>query len=115
MLRRIGRLMLRRIGRLMLTALDLWEGRGKRHDVFYSESVKVILQHQDRQRLTTIMVEGTIFAFGFSKKYNLSLLPTSGPVFNRCGAFDRFASVDAHLWDEEEWTGLMIQFDIQQN
>jgi hypothetical protein len=29
------------IGRFMLTTLDLWEGRGRRHDVFSIESVKV--------------------------------------------------------------------------
>jgi hypothetical protein len=29
------------IGRLMLTTLVLWEGRGRRHDIFYIESVKV--------------------------------------------------------------------------
>jgi hypothetical protein len=30
-----------RIGRLTLNTLDLWKGRGRRHDVFYVESVKV--------------------------------------------------------------------------
>ncbi len=30
-----------RMVRLMLTTLDLWEVRGRRHDVFYIESVKV--------------------------------------------------------------------------
>jgi hypothetical protein len=29
------------IGRLMLTTLDLCEGRGRRHDVIYIESIKV--------------------------------------------------------------------------
>jgi hypothetical protein len=48
--------------------------------------------------MTTIAVEGTIFAFGFSKQYDLSLLPTTGRVFDRRRAFDRFAIVDAHLW-----------------
>ncbi len=32
-----------RIERWMLTTLDLWEGRGRSHDVFYIESVKVPL------------------------------------------------------------------------
>jgi hypothetical protein len=45
----------------------------------------------------TITVEGTIFAFGFSKKYDLSLLLIEGLVLDRCQAFDRLASVDAHL------------------
>jgi len=44
-----------------------------------------------------IAIEGTIFAFGSSKKYDLSLLPTSGRVFDHCRVFDLFASVDAHL------------------
>ncbi len=52
-------------GRLMLTTLGLWEGRGRRHDVFYIESVKV---PPSTSGSTTITVEGTIFAFGFSKK-----------------------------------------------
>jgi hypothetical protein len=42
------------------------------------------------------MVEGTIFACGFSKKYNLSLLSIEDRVLDRCQAFDRLASVDAH-------------------
>jgi hypothetical protein len=44
-----------------------------------------------------IAVEGTIFAFGFLKKYDLSLLSIEGRVLDRCRAFDRLASVDAHL------------------
>jgi hypothetical protein len=50
-----------------------------------------------------IAVEGTIFAFVIPKKYDLSLLPISGRVFDSCRAFDRFASVDAHLcWHTED-------------
>ncbi len=45
---------------------------------FYIESVKVDPQTSDQQRSTTIAVEGTIFAFGFSKKYDLSLLSNEG-------------------------------------
>ncbi len=37
-------------------------------------------------------------AFGFSKKYDLSLLSIEGRVLDRCRAFDRLVSVDAHLW-----------------
>ncbi len=33
----------------------------------------------------------------FSKKYDISLLLIEGPVLDRCRAFDRLASVDAHL------------------
>ncbi len=51
-----------------------------------------------RQRSTKIAVEGKIFAFGFSKKYDLSLLSMECRVLDRCRAFDRLASVDAHLW-----------------
>ena len=40
-----------------------------------------------------------IFAFGFQKKYDLSLLLIEGRVLDRCRAFDRLASVDAHLCD----------------
>ncbi len=39
--------------------------------------------NRDRQRSTMIEVEGTIFSLDFSKKYDLSLLPTSGCVFDR--------------------------------
>jgi hypothetical protein len=41
---------------------------------------------------------GTIFAFGFSKKYDLSLILIEGRVLDRCRAFDQLVSVDAHLW-----------------
>ncbi len=34
----------------------------------------------------------------FSKKYGLSLLSIEGRVLDWCQAFDRLASVDAHLW-----------------
>jgi hypothetical protein len=44
-----------------------------------------------------IAVEGTILAFGFFKKYDLSLLLIEGRVLDRCRAFHRLASVDAHL------------------
>jgi hypothetical protein len=47
--------------------------------------------------MTTITVEGTIFAFGFSKKYGLSPLLIRGRDLDRCGAFNRLASVNAHL------------------
>ncbi len=57
-----------------------------------------IPRNRDRQRSTKIAVEGTIFAFGFSKKYDLSLLLIEGRVLDRCRAFDRLVSVDAHLW-----------------
>jgi hypothetical protein len=68
----------------MLTTLDLWEGTvGVEGTMFLTLKVFKSLRHQDRQQLTTIAVEGTIFAFGFSKKYNLSLLPTSGRGFDR--------------------------------
>jgi hypothetical protein len=39
-----------------------------------------------------------IFAFGLSKKYDLSLLSIEGRVLDRCRAFDPLACVDAHLW-----------------
>jgi hypothetical protein len=52
----------------------------------------------DQQRSTTIAVEGMIFAFGFSKKYDLSLLLIVGWVLDRFRAFERLASVNAHLW-----------------
>jgi hypothetical protein len=42
-----------------------------------------------------INVESTIFDFGFSKKFDLSLLSTLGQVLDRCRAFDLFVSVDA--------------------
>jgi hypothetical protein len=46
-----------------------------------------------------IKVEDTIFAFKFLKKYDLSLLSIEVWVLDRCRrAFDRLASVDAHLW-----------------
>ncbi len=42
-----------------------------------------------------IKVEGMIFGFGFSKKFDLSLLSTLGRVLDGCRAFDLFAGVDA--------------------
>jgi hypothetical protein len=50
--------------------------------------------------------EGTIFAFGFSKKYDLSFLWIVGQVLDQCRAFNRLASVDAHLWEGERLSGL---------
>ncbi len=79
----------------MLTTLYLWEGRGRSHDVFYTESVKVPPLTSGS---TTIAVEGTSFAYGFTKNYDHLLLPTSGRVFDFCRAFDRFSNVHAHHW-----------------
>jgi hypothetical protein len=42
-----------------------------------------------------IAVEGTIFAFGFLKKYDISHLSIKCRVLERCRAFDRLACVDA--------------------
>jgi hypothetical protein len=44
-----------------------------------------------------VEVQGTIFDFAYSKKFDLSLLTTLGRVLDRCRTFDLFASVDAHL------------------
>jgi hypothetical protein len=67
--------------------------------MFFSLKVKnSIPRNRDRQRSTKIAVEGTIFAFGFLKKYDLSLFSIEGRVLDRCRAFDRLVSVDAHLW-----------------
>jgi hypothetical protein len=49
-----------------------------------------------------IAVEGTIFAFSFSKKYDLSLILIEGRVLDRCQAFDRLASVDAHARSSQQ-------------
>ncbi len=46
-------------------------------------------------------VEGTIFAFDFLKKYDLSLLSIEGRVLDQCREFDRLVSVNAHLWWED--------------
>jgi hypothetical protein len=59
---------------------------------------KSIPRHRDRQRTTTIAVEGTIFAFSFSKKSDISLLSIEDRVLDLCRAFDQLAIVDAHLW-----------------
>jgi hypothetical protein len=56
-----------------------------------------IPRNRDRQRSKLIEVEGTIVAFEFSKKYDLSLLSIEGRVLDQCRAFDRLVSVDAHL------------------
>jgi hypothetical protein len=46
----------------------------------------------------SVYCKGFVFALGFSKKYDLSLLLVVGRVLDRCRAFDRrLASVDAHL------------------
>jgi hypothetical protein len=64
---------------------------------FQIESEKFDPRNWVRQRSKTIAVEGTIFAFGFSKKYDISLLSIECRVFDRCRTFDRLACVDAHL------------------
>jgi hypothetical protein len=51
-----------------------------------------------------IEVEGTIFAFEFSKKYDISLLSIKCRVLDRCQAFHQLASVDAHLCREYQST-----------
>jgi hypothetical protein len=66
---------------------------------FFSLKAKnLIPRNRDRQRSTKIAVEGKIFAFGFTKKYDISLLSIECQVLDRCPAFDRLVSVDAHLW-----------------
>jgi hypothetical protein len=66
---------------------------------FFSLKVKnSIPRNRVRQRWKTIAVEGMTFAFGFSKKYNISLLSIECRVLDRCRAFDQLACVDAHLW-----------------
>jgi len=45
----------------------------------------------------TIAVEGTMFAFGFSKKYDISLLSIECRVLDRCRAFDRVTCVNTLL------------------
>jgi hypothetical protein len=55
--------------------------------MFFSLKVKTLIPiNWDRQQLTMIEVEGTIIGFEFSKKYDLSLLPTSGREFDHCQA-----------------------------
>jgi hypothetical protein len=49
-----------------------------------------------------IEVEGTIFAFGFLKKYDISLLSIECRVLDRSRAFDQLACVDAHLCPGQE-------------
>jgi hypothetical protein len=66
--------------------------------MFYSLKVKnMITRNRDRQQWTKIAVEGKIFAFGFSKKDDLSLLSMECPVLDWGRAFDQLVSVDAHL------------------
>ncbi len=68
-----------------------------------TEQVKSLLTEDIQAELTEQVqyrnndLEGKIFAFGFSKKYDLSLLSIECRVFDRCRAFDRLVSVDAHL------------------
>jgi hypothetical protein len=59
------------------------------------------IKFQLAKNIPTIAVEGTIFVFGFSKKYDLSPLSNEDRVLDRCRAFDRIYSVDAHLWPQE--------------
>jgi hypothetical protein len=69
--------------------------------MFFSLKVQnSIPRNRDRQQSTKLVVEGKIFAFGFSKKYDLSLLSVEGRVLDRCWAFDRLVSVNAHLWSQ---------------
>jgi hypothetical protein len=44
-----------------------------------------------------VEVQGTIFDFSFSKKFDFSLFSTLGRALDRWRAIDLFASVDAHL------------------
>ncbi len=46
--------------------------------IFFIESKNLIPRNRDCQRSTKIAVEGTIFAFGFLKKYDLSILSKVG-------------------------------------
>ncbi len=67
--------------------------------IFFSLNVKnSIPRNRVRQPSKTIAVEGPILAFGFSKKYDISLLSIECRILDRCRAFDRLACVDAHLW-----------------
>jgi hypothetical protein len=67
--------------------------------MFFSLKVKnSIPRNRYCQRSTKIAVEGKIFAFGFWKKSDLSLLSIECQVLDRVCAFDRLVSVDAHLW-----------------
>jgi hypothetical protein len=70
--------------------------------IFFSLKVKnLIPRNWVWHRSKTIKVEGTIFAFGFSKKYDISLLSIECRVLDRFQAFDQLACVDAHLC----WSG----------
>ncbi len=50
-----------KIGRLMLTILDIWEGRGRRHNVFYIESVKVHPSTSGSITLPSVFQKSTIY------------------------------------------------------
>jgi hypothetical protein len=66
--------------------------------MFFSLKVKnLIPRNRDRQQSTKITADGKTFAFGFSKKYDLSLLSFECRVLDQCRAFNRLVSVDAHL------------------
>jgi hypothetical protein len=66
---------------------------------FFSLKVKnLIPRNRVCQQSKTIAVDGTIFAYSFSKKYNISLLSIECRVLDQCRAFERLACVDAHLW-----------------
>jgi hypothetical protein len=54
---------------------------------FFSLKVKNSISRV-HQRSKTIAVEGTIFVFGFSKKYDISLLSIKCRVLDRCRAFN---------------------------
>jgi hypothetical protein len=49
-----------------------------------------IPRNRVRQRSKMMEVEGTIFAFSFLKKYDISLLLIECRVLDRCQAFDRY-------------------------
>jgi hypothetical protein len=103
----------------MLTTLDLREGRGKRHDVFTLKVQKAIPKHPNQQQSTMIEVEGMILAFAFSKKYNLSLLPTSGCVFDRCRAstdLQVLMPTSGKNWSGKYWaTGTQFEKKQEEN
>jgi hypothetical protein len=77
--------------------LDISKNRGIRLDFFSLKVKNSIPRNWVCQRSKTIAVEGTIFAFGFSKKYDISLLSIECLVLDAWRVFDRIACVDAHL------------------
>jgi hypothetical protein len=84
-----------RIVRLMLTTLDLWKGRGRRHDVFLhwkfkSRSLDSVIDI-DRCR-------GHNLCLRFLKKVGSFTPFVRRSGFRSVWAFDRLARVDAHLW-----------------